>query len=106
MITFWRVPESRNEQMRGGLDWVGAVLGTVGLAGITVALIEAHRRGPAVWLSATIGSVCLIARLVFETRVPSPMVPLRFFRSRNFSGANLSTLFLYTALNGLLLLFP
>ncbi len=105
-ITFWRVPESRNEQMRGGLDWIGACLGTVGLAGITFALIEAHRKGPAVWLSAVIGGLCMVALLVFESRVPSPMVPLRFFRSRNFAGANLLTLFLYTALNGLLFFFP
>ena len=34
------------------------------------------------------------------------MLPLRFFRSRNFAGANLLTLFLYTALNGLLFFFP
>ena len=44
-ITFWRVPESRNEQMHDGLDWSGATLGTLGLAGITFALIEAHRPG-------------------------------------------------------------
>ncbi len=105
-ITFWRVPESRNEGMRGGLDWAGACLCTVGLAGITFALIEAHREGPAVWLTAVIGSLCLLALLFFEARVQSPMVPLRFFRSRDFTGANLSTLFLYTALNGLLFFFP
>ena len=34
------------------------------------------------------------------------MVPLALFRSRNFSGANLLTLFLYSALSGLLFFFP
>ena len=34
------------------------------------------------------------------------MVPLRLFRSRNFSGANLLTLFLYSALSGVLFFFP
>ena len=34
------------------------------------------------------------------------MVPLRLFRSRNFSGANLLTLFLYSALSGMLFFFP
>jgi MFS family permease len=34
------------------------------------------------------------------------MLPLRLFRSRNFSGANLLTLFLYTALSGTLFFFP
>jgi MFS family permease len=34
------------------------------------------------------------------------MVPLFLFRSRNFSGANLLTLFLYSALSGVLFFFP
>ena len=34
------------------------------------------------------------------------MVPLHLFRSRNFTGANLLTLFLYTALSGVLFFFP
>jgi hypothetical protein len=35
---------------------------------------------------------------VVEARSAHPMLPLAMFRSRNFSGANLLTLFLYTAL--------
>src|SRR5215510_6865138 len=34
------------------------------------------------------------------------MIPLRLFRSRNFTGANLLTLFLYSALGGVLFFFP
>ena len=34
------------------------------------------------------------------------MVPLALFRSRDFSGANLLTLFLYTALSGTLFFLP
>jgi MFS family permease len=34
------------------------------------------------------------------------MIPLRLFRSRNFSGANLLTLFLYSALSGVFFFFP
>lgn len=36
----------------------------------------------------------------------SPMVSLKLFRSRNFTGANLLTLFLYAALSGLMFFFP
>ena len=46
------------------------------------------------------------ALLNWEARSSSPMVPLRLFRSRNFSGANLLTLFLYSALSGVLFFFP
>src|SRR6201996_3465797 len=34
------------------------------------------------------------------------MLPLQLFRSRNFTGANLLTLFLYSALSGMLFFFP
>jgi predicted MFS family arabinose efflux permease len=48
----------------------------------------------------------LIAFFYWEARSSSPIVPLRLFRSRNFSGANLLTLFLYSALSGVLFFFP
>ena len=48
----------------------------------------------------------LSAFLYWEARSSSPIVPLRLFRSRNFSGANLLTLFLYSALSGVLFFFP
>src|SRR2546422_6120840 len=40
ILTLWRVPESRNPQAGERPDWPGAVLATVGLAGIVFALIE------------------------------------------------------------------
>ena len=106
LITFWQVPESRNEQMRGGLDWSGAVLATIGLGLVTFALIEANRTGALVAITGTVGGLALIGLVIVETRVAAPMLPLRLFRSLTFSGANLLTLLLYTALNGLLFFFP
>ncbi len=106
IITLARVPESRNEETSGALDWSGALLATVALAGITFALIEGHRPGSIVAAAACAGTVALVGFLLVETHVAAPMLPLRLFRSRSFSAANLLTLFLYTALNGLLFFFP
>ncbi|MGI4830578.1 MAG: MFS transporter [Janthinobacterium lividum] len=106
VITFWRVPESRNQQMNPSLDWSGALLATVALAGITFAFLEANRTVAAVAVAAGIGGLAFAALLFVETRVAQPMLPLRLFRSRTFTGANLLTLLLYTALNGLLFFFP
>jgi MFS family permease len=53
-----------------------------------------------------VGVVALMAMLYWEAHTSSPMVPLGLFRSRNFTGANLLTLFLYFALNGMLFFFP
>ena len=106
LITFWRVPESRNEGQHRSLDAAGALLATVALGGITFALIEGHRPGAGMPVAAAAGVAALIAFFVVETRVSAPMLPLRFFQSPTFVGANLLTLFIYTALNGLLFFFP
>ena len=105
-ITFFRVPESRNEGMNRKLDWGGALLATVAFAGITFALIEGRRPNLVVVLTAVAGGLALLALVFLESRVESPMLPLGLFRLPTFTGANLITLFLYTALSGLLFFFP
>jgi len=108
-LAFWRVPESRSERARGTLDWPGAALVTLGLAGLVYALIEAPARG---WSSAPVlgtlgpGLAALAAFVVVEARRRSPMVPLFLFRARAFSGANLLTFLLYAGLGGGLFFLP
>ena len=106
LLTLWRVPESRNPQASPNLDWPGALLATVGLGAATFALIEAGRGGPLIWLTALLGVSALIAFLIVESRSAAPMIPIALFRSWNFSGANLLTFFLYSALGGILFFFP
>ncbi|HET8826117.1 MAG TPA: MFS transporter, partial [Terriglobales bacterium] len=102
-ITFLRVPESRNqEQTHESLDWPGALLVTVGLGGVVFALIEPSHAV----IAGLIGIVSLIAFFLVEERSRAPMLSLDLFRSRDFTGANLLTLFLYTGLSGVLFFFP
>lgn len=102
-LSILRVPESRNpEQNREKLDWAGALLVTVGLGGVVFALIEPSHAV----LAGTVGIVSLTAFFLVEEHTPAPMLSLDLFSSRNFTGANLLTLFLYTALGGVLFFFP
>ena len=96
------VPESRDEQAAGRFDVLGAVLGAVALGGITYALITGgeHLTRPDVSLSALLGIAAGVAFVVRERRAAHPMLPLRLFGSRQFSGANLATLTIYGALAG------
>ena len=106
VLTLWKVPESRNTEISTQLDWQGALLATVGLGAVTFALIELPKRGAAAGLVGVVG-LCALARFcVVELRSSSPMVSLSLFRSRNFSGANLLTFFLYAALGGIFFFFP
>ena len=107
-ISLWRVPESRSPA-HGNIDWLGALVVTVGLGGVAYGFIESASRGwsrPSIWGSLTLGCLCLLAFFLIESRVRNPMVPLELFRSRTFSGANLLTLFLYSALGIFFFLFP
>ena len=103
------VPESRDEEDEGKLDFAGAILATLALGGIVFGLIESSRlgfRSPIV-IATIIGGALLAAIFVIvEARVRSPMMPLVLFRSPNFAGANLLTLFLYAALAGTLFFLP
>ncbi len=109
LLLFVHVPESRNEESDGHLDWVGSLLVTIGLGGLVYGLIQAGSIGfgsPLVIGPLLIGISALIAFVFYEARSVHPMLPLSLFCSRSFSGANLLTLFLYAALSGALFFFP
>ena len=102
------VPESRDEAA-GRLDVIGAALATIGLGALVFGLIEGPARGwgdPIVLASLMAGIAGLIAFVVAEHRVPSPMMPLSLFRSPTFAGANLLTLLLYGAFGGAMFWLP
>jgi MFS family permease len=109
VVLFWRVPESRDTDASGRLDWWGTLLVTLGLGALVYGLIEAGSLGfgTALVLGAlALGVAALLAFLLVEARSPAPMVPLTLFRSPTFSGANLLTLLLYGALSGVTFFLP
>jgi EmrB/QacA subfamily drug resistance transporter len=108
-ISYWRVPESREDEGGKGLDWGGAALATAGLGATVYGLIESSRLGFGhllVLSSLAGGAVSLVGFVLVEARSTDAMLPLTLFRSRDFSGANLLTLFLYTALSGAMFFVP
>jgi len=108
-ILFWRVPESRDQEAHARVDWLGAILATIGLGTIVYGLIESANLGlnhPIVLGALAVGVVGLIAFIQVEARSREAMMPLTLFRSRTFSGANLVTLLLYSALGAAMFFFP
>jgi MFS family permease len=55
-------------------------------------------------VAATVGVAGLAAFPVVERACPEPLLPLAIFRSRQFTGANLTTIGVYAALGGALFL--
>ena len=96
-----RVPETRPRTDVGRLDYPGAILVALGLAGTTFALIQATEGVTALTVAAAvIGVGCLAGFVVAERHSTHPMVPLSMFRSRQFTAANIVTFVVYTALGG------
>lgn len=102
------LPESRDptSRSRGRFDVAGAALVTLGLAGVIYALIEGPSRDwrPATIVAAAAGAAAIVVFPLVEARVAAPLLPPVLFRSRQFTGANLTTLAVYAALGGALFL--
>jgi EmrB/QacA subfamily drug resistance transporter len=106
-ISVWRIPESRSGSA-GRVDWLGAILATLGLGSLVTGFIESLNLGwgnPLVFGGLTVGVGCLIAFVFVEAASTAPTLPLMLFKSRSFSGANLLTLFLYAAIGIFFFLF-
>ena len=86
------VAESVAEGEKLTLDWAGALTVTGGLVALVYGIVSTDSRP---WGSAfvlgylALGVVLLAAFLVIERRHRHPLVPLRLFRSRSITGANL-----------------
>lgn len=109
-ITWWHVPESRDESAGERVDIPGAATATLGLGGVVYGLVESGSRGfndSHVIVSLGMGVVLLVLFIFIERkRGLQAMMPLALFRSRAFVGANLLTFFLYAALSGLMFFLP
>jgi EmrB/QacA subfamily drug resistance transporter len=103
------IPESLDPDIKGSLDYVGALAAVAFLSGVTSAFIEAPTAGwtsPVVLAMASLGAAGLAAFLVRENRAATPMLPLGIFRQRQFAAASAVTFIVYAALTGATFLFP
>jgi EmrB/QacA subfamily drug resistance transporter len=84
------------------VDFVGAALCALGLAGVVFGLIEQPRYGwsdARIVLALVLGAVLFAAFLLWERRVREPMLKLELFSRRNFAVANVETLTMYAGLS-------
>jgi EmrB/QacA subfamily drug resistance transporter len=94
--------QARREDLR--VDVPGAILCTAGLGLLVAGFIEQPQLGwgdPLILTAFIGGLACLGAFVAYELRTPMPMLPLRLFRLRNFTVANIETLSVYGGLSAL-----
>jgi len=86
------VPARPGIGLRAGADVPGAVLMTGGLMVGVYAILQVSDKGWGSWqvLAFGAGSLVLLSAFVLrQALIDNPLMPLRLFRSRNVSGANL-----------------
>jgi EmrB/QacA subfamily drug resistance transporter len=100
------VPETRDAGASKSLDLGGAIVGALGLAGLTYALVQAGEHGftLANLIAGAVGAVALLGFVVVERRSRHPMLPMGLFASPRFSAANAVTFLVYAALGGFVFL--
>ncbi|HEV7751911.1 MAG TPA: DHA2 family efflux MFS transporter permease subunit [Baekduia sp.] len=101
MVVAIAVPKRERARKHQPIDFLGAVLCALGLAGPVFALIRQPELGwtaPGVVGPALGGLALLTAFLAWEARAPHPMLPLGLFRRRNFTVGNIETFAMYGGL--------
>jgi EmrB/QacA subfamily drug resistance transporter len=79
----------------GRIDAPGIALGSLGLLGIVWALVRGNALGwgsPEIIGAFVVGAALLAGFVMWERRAASPMLPMRFFRSRTFTLANVASM--------------
>ncbi|MFL5780298.1 MAG: MFS transporter [Thermoleophilaceae bacterium] len=103
------VPEHLDASVQRHVDVPGALLCSLGLAGIVVGLIAQpdHGWGAAIVAGPIVaGVLCLGLFVAQERRSPDPMLPLELFRRRNFAVGNAATLLMYAGLGAATFFLP
>ncbi|MFF9622078.1 DHA2 family efflux MFS transporter permease subunit [Streptomyces griseosporeus] len=96
-----RLAESYGSAAR--LDLPGTLLASGGLFGIVYGLVRGPADGwtsPLVLTGLFAGSALLAAFVLHGTRAKNPMLPMRLFRSRAFSGINAASLLMFLGMFG------
>ncbi|MET1043746.1 MAG: MFS transporter [Microbacteriaceae bacterium] len=104
-ITLWLLvrlgqKDVRKEGVR--IDFLGAVLATIGIGAPVFALIEQGNFGwqsPVIWVPMAVGILSFAAFLWRQHTIKDPMMPLSLFHVRNFSWGNVATTFIYAGIS-------
>ncbi|MFF8846024.1 MFS transporter [Streptomyces sp. NPDC015127] len=96
------LPESRNA-VAGPWDLASVVLSLVGMVGVVYAIKEVASHGPSMGAgaAAVTGAAALYGFVRRQLTLPAPLLDMRLFRHRGFSGAVLADLLTILGLSGL-----
>ncbi|WP_084361694.1 DHA2 family efflux MFS transporter permease subunit [Herbiconiux solani] len=89
-LALYALPDSVGVRLRA--DVLGVVLAGLGILGVVYGIVNGNSAGwtsPGVLVPLVAGAALLVAFVFCESRVRDPLLPLRLFRDRSFSVANI-----------------
>jgi len=89
------------------LDLPGVALASTGLLGIVFGIIRGSQIGwgtTEVLGALAVGTVLVVAFVVWELRTTTPMLPMRFFANRTFTAANIASMMMFFGMFGAIFL--
>jgi len=101
LILWKKVAESKEADADPVLDYPAVITTALGLALLTFGFLRIPTVGFGniqAYGALIAGAILLVAFVMRERKTAHPMMPLRLFANRTFSGANLLTFFLYAGL--------
>ncbi len=96
-----RLTETRGADRH--LDLGGLFIASAGLFALVWGLVRANQQGwtsPEILGTLAAGTAVMVAFVLYELRSQAPMLPIRYFRNRTFSGANAASLFMFFGMFG------
>jgi EmrB/QacA subfamily drug resistance transporter len=88
-LALYALPNTFGERLRA--DVVGVLLAGLGVLGLVYGIVSGNDKGwdsTEVLGSLLVGAALIAAFIIWESRVEAPLLPLRLFRDRSFSVAN------------------
>lgn len=109
-MTHHAVPESKDPQASGAIDWTGSALAVIGFGALAYGLSAFSEGlvnvGALAYAMLVVGLIGVVVFAYVELKVRNPIVPPLLFRSPVFTGTAIATVFLYGCLYGVLFLVP
>jgi EmrB/QacA subfamily drug resistance transporter len=105
-VTLWAAHESRDETAERTVDIPGVLTLGAGVGALVLGLVEGNSWGwnsIAVLSLFAVSAISLVAFVLTERRVKSPMLDFSYFRSRTFLGANVVAFLVTFAMFGMFL---
>lgn len=88
-LALFALPNTFGEKLRA--DVIGVLLAGLGVLGLVYGIVSGNDKGwdsLEVTASLVVGALLVATFIVWESRVAAPLLPLRLFRDRSFSVAN------------------